>query len=80
MFQAVGCKRCGVTGYFGRMAILDLLAITDELKADIANNKGIISDSKTESSRKDRFNMRKEGLRKVAAGITSLEELKRVVG
>jgi type II secretory ATPase GspE/PulE/Tfp pilus assembly ATPase PilB-like protein len=80
MFEAVGCKRCGGTGYFGRMAIMDLLVITDQLKADLANNTGIVSESKTESSRRDRFNMRKEGLMKIAAGITSLEELKRVVG
>jgi len=80
MFEAVGCKRCGGTGYFGRMAIMDLLVITDQLKGDLANNTGIVSESKTESSRRDRFNMRKEGLMKIAAGITSLEELKRVVG
>ncbi len=63
---------------------MDILPLTDELKGDIINKKGLLqvekSESKTESSRRDRFNMRKEGLRKVAAGITSLEELKRVVG
>lgn len=84
MFEAVGCKHCAETGYFGRVAIMDILPLTDELKGDIINKKGLLqvekSESKTESSRRDRFNMRKEGLRKVAAGITSLEELKRVVG
>jgi len=80
IFEAVGCKHCDKTGYFKRTAICDLLVITDQMKADIANNKGLIGDLKTEGSRKDRANLRKEGLRKVAAGITSLEELKRVVG
>ena len=42
MFDAVGCRRCSGTGYFGRMAVLDLLPVTDELQADIADNKAII--------------------------------------
>jgi len=80
MFEPVGCKQCDKTGYFGRTAICDLLLVTDELKADIANNKALITHLRTEGNKKDRFNMRKEGLRKVASGTTSLEELKRVVG
>jgi len=80
MFQAEGCRRCGGTGYFGRIAVCDPLLITDQLKADIANNKTLITELKTEGTRKDRFNMRKEGLKKVSAGITTLEELKRMVG
>ena len=80
MFGSAGCKHCDETGYLGRMAIFDILAVTDQLKADIANNKALVADLKTEGHRKDRFNMRKESLRRVAAGQTTLEELKRVVG
>jgi general secretion pathway protein E len=80
MFQATGCRRCSETGYFGRIAVCDPLPITDQLKADIANNKALITELKTDGIRKDRFNMRKEGLRKVSSGITTLEELKRMVG
>ena len=35
-----GCQRCGGTGYYGRMAICDLLTITDALRTEIANNGG----------------------------------------
>jgi type II secretory ATPase GspE/PulE/Tfp pilus assembly ATPase PilB-like protein len=80
MFQAEGCRCCGETGYFGRIAVCDLLLITDQLKADIAKSKAMITELKTEGTRKDRINMRKEGLKKVTAGITTLEELKRMVG
>jgi type II secretory ATPase GspE/PulE/Tfp pilus assembly ATPase PilB-like protein len=80
MFEAVGCRHCGGTGYYGRTAIGDILLITDEIRADIANNQTLIPQLRTDGKRKDRTNLRKEGLRKVAAGITSLEELKRVVG
>ena len=80
MFDAIGCRRCNGTGYFGRMAVLDLLPVTDELKADIADNKAIIDELKSKGDKKNRTNLRKEGLKKVSLGITSLEELKRVIG
>jgi type II secretory ATPase GspE/PulE/Tfp pilus assembly ATPase PilB-like protein len=80
IFDPVGCKRCEGTGYFGRTAVCDLMVITDQLKADIANNKSLIAELRTGGRKKDWFKLRKDGLRKVAAGITSLNELKRVIG
>jgi type II secretory ATPase GspE/PulE/Tfp pilus assembly ATPase PilB-like protein len=80
IFEAAGCRHCDETGYSGRTAVCDLLVITDSLRADIANNKISIADLKTEGKKKDKSHMRREGLKKVAAGITSLEELKRVIG
>jgi type II secretory ATPase GspE/PulE/Tfp pilus assembly ATPase PilB-like protein len=80
MFDANGCQRCDGTGYFGRIAVLDIMPVTDEFKADIADNKAIIDDLKNKGSKKSRTNLRKEGLKKVSSGITSLEELKRVIG
>jgi general secretion pathway protein E len=80
MFDAIGCRRCDGTGYLGRTAVLDLLPVTHELKADIADNKAIINDLKNKGDKKSKTNLRKEGLKKVSSGITSLEELKRVIG
>jgi len=80
MFEAVGCRRCNGTGYLGRMAVLDLLPITDQFKADIADNKAIIDELKSKGDKKSRTNLRKEGLKKVSLGITSLDEIKRVIG
>jgi type II secretory ATPase GspE/PulE/Tfp pilus assembly ATPase PilB-like protein len=80
MFEAGGCPRCGGTGYYGRMAICDLLVVTEELRTEIANNGAIAAKLKTEDEKKGRVNLKSEAIRKVAAGLTSLEELKRVVG
>ncbi len=80
IFEATGCRHCEDTGYSGRTAVCDLLVITDHLKADIANSKISIAELRTKGNKKDKSHMRKEGLKKVASGITSLEELKRVVG
>ena len=80
MFEPGGCKRCAGTGYLGRTAICDPLEVTDDLRADIVANQALIPDLRTKGSKRDKSNLRKEGLRKVACGVTSLAELKRVVG
>ena len=80
MYQAVGCKHCGQTGYLGRMAILDLLVVTAQLKADIAHNKELMTQLRNEGTKRGKSNMTKEALRKVTSGLTSLQELKRVIG
>ncbi len=80
MFEAKGCERCGGTGYYGRTAICDLLLITEELRTEIAQNGAIGEKLKNEGDKKSRSNLKSEALRKVIAGITSLDEIKRVVG
>jgi type II secretory ATPase GspE/PulE/Tfp pilus assembly ATPase PilB-like protein len=80
MFDANGCRRCERTGYLGRIAVLDIMPVTDEFKANIADNKAIIDELKNKGNKRSRTNLRKEGLQKVSSGITSLEELKRVIG
>ncbi|MEN6334499.1 MAG: GspE/PulE family protein, partial [Phycisphaerales bacterium] len=82
IFDAVGCDRCDDTGYFGRTAILDLMAVDDAMRNEIAKNKGesLIGRLRAQDSQKGVTDLRKAGLRKVVAGVTSLEEIKRVVG
>jgi type II secretory ATPase GspE/PulE/Tfp pilus assembly ATPase PilB-like protein len=79
IFAAVGCNRCEQTGYSGRMAICDLLVVDDARRAEIAKSKSLIDDLRSEGSR-SQSGLRKQGLKKVVAGITSLDEIKRVVG
>jgi len=80
IFEAVGCKQCDGTGYFGRTAICDILVVNEELKANIANNKALITGLKSKGTKINTTHLRKEGLKKVTSGVTSLVELKRVVG
>jgi type II secretory ATPase GspE/PulE/Tfp pilus assembly ATPase PilB-like protein len=80
MFEATGCELCGGTGYYGRVAICDLLLITEELRTEMAQNGAISEKLKTEGDKKGRSNLKSEALRKVIAGITTLDEIKRVVG
>ncbi len=80
VYEAIGCRHCEKTGYYGRTAICDLMVVDDTLKAEIAKSDSLIARLRTEGSQKGIGGLRKAGLRKVVAGITSLEELKRVVG
>jgi general secretion pathway protein E len=80
IFKAKGCDQCRGTGYRGRIAIYDILVLDDVLKADIANNKLSVTQLKKDGDKKGKSNFRKQGLRCVVSGVTSLEELKRVIG
>jgi len=80
VFEPGACKHCEKTGFHGRTAVCDLMVVDDALKADIAQGETLIAKLRTEGSQKGLTGLRKEGLKKVVAGITSLAELKRVVG
>ena len=80
MFRAKGCDQCGGSGYYGRMAVCDLLAVSDELRIQIAQGGAISAKLRSDGEKKDRANMKNEALRAAIMGITSLEEIKRVLG
>jgi len=75
-----GCKMCYQTGYRNRIAIFDFLSLDNELKNIITTNPSFVDETRKRGSKKGRSNMTKQGLRKVVTGVTSFEELKRVVG
>ncbi len=80
IFQAQGCDACYGTGYRGRTAICDIWLFDDKLKAVVAHNESLMDEMRKEGDKKGRSNLQKQALREVVSGITSLEELKRVVG
>jgi len=80
ILQPGQCKHCNRTGYRGRTAVCDILVADEQLKADIANNESLVANLRREAGNKGRSSLRKYGLRKVVDGVTSLEELKRVIG
>ena len=80
IFEAGGCEACGGTGYHGRTAICDLLEVTEELRTEIAQNAQVADKLRNEAEAKGRSNLKSEAIIRVIAGMTSLEELKRVVG
>ena len=80
VFEPVGCRRCDNTGYLGRTAICDTLEVTDKLRSDILDSAKLIAQLRSTGDKADKTHLRREGLKRVAAGITSIEEVKRVIG
>jgi type II secretory ATPase GspE/PulE/Tfp pilus assembly ATPase PilB-like protein len=78
--EAVGCDNCYGTGYYGRVGIYDILALDNELKASITNNTLPMVQLRQEGDQRGKSNLQKQGLLKAVTGVTSLEELARVVG
>ncbi len=76
--RPVGCGRCNDTGFYGRVAIVDVLHVDDALRAQLTTGRLSLANLKNEGDTKGRSHLRKEGLIKVAAGITTLEEVYRV--
>jgi type IV pilus assembly protein PilB len=72
-----GCPRCGHTGYRGRVGVFQLLEMSPRLEAlasEKANRDRLAEAARDEGMR----SMWEDGIQKVAAGITSAEELARV--
>ena len=77
-YRKVGCPRCGRSGYKGRIGVFQLLVMDDELEGLAASNasRDEIHRSAAAGGMRTLWD---DGLAKVAAGLTSLEELARVV-
>jgi type IV pilus assembly protein PilB len=77
-YRKRGCPRCGQTGYRGRIGIYQLLTMTEELEG-LAATKASREEIEREALRAGMRTMWDDGIAKVAAGLTSVEELARVV-
>ncbi len=80
IYEAVGCENCFQTGYLGRVGIYDILTLDDDLKDKITNNTLPVTQLRKDGDVRGKSNLQKQGLLKVVTGVTSLEELARVVG
>jgi type IV pilus assembly protein PilB len=73
-----GCEHCNNTGYKGRMAVHELFEITENVKKLIL--KGANSEEiKAEAIREGMRTLYEDGLVKIGKGMTSIEEIKRVL-
>lgn len=79
IFKAKGCKECGFTGYKGRIGIYEIMVIDNDMEKAILSSP-TSSSIKEEAIKKGLVPMRKDGLIKVAQGITTIEEITRVAG
>jgi type IV pilus assembly protein PilB len=76
--QPVGCLRCSKTGYKGRRGVYELLIVSDKIKHLTLQQRsaGEINEAAVSEGM---ITLRQDGLMKVKAGMTSLEEVLRVI-
>ncbi len=71
-----GCKTCSGTGYKGRLAVFEVMELTDELKEFILSGASSL-EIKREAIRQGMKTLRQSALIKLKQGITSIEEVVR---
>ena len=78
-FKPIGCNACSNTGYKGRIAVHEVLEMTEEIDHLVVSN-AIPRDIQALGVEQGMVTMREDGLLKAASGETSLEEILRAVG
>lgn len=79
LYQPVGCVKCRLTGYDGRIGIFEVLSVTEtirELMLSITTESEIMKAALEDGM----ITMTQDGILKAIEGITSLEEVWRVTG
>jgi type IV pilus assembly protein PilB len=77
-FKPVGCGSCGRTGYSGRFAVHEVMPLSETLSGLILRHAAT-DEVRAQARQEGMLTLREDGLRKVAQGRTSIEELLRVV-
>jgi len=77
--RARGCARCGQTGYLGRLAILEILALSPVIQEQVSKGATAVELQKVAIQNGMRT-LRASALQRVMNGETTLQEVERVVG
>ncbi|OGE78956.1 MAG: hypothetical protein A2751_00140 [Candidatus Doudnabacteria bacterium RIFCSPHIGHO2_01_FULL_46_14] len=77
IFAGKGCRICGNSGYSGRIAIYEVMPLSDKIKAMILNHESYAKLQELARA-EGMIGMKEDGLIKVLKGITTVEEVLRV--
>ena len=75
-----GCNSCNHSGYKGRLGIFEVIDVTDDVRRAIVRPDFTLDYLKEVIRKQGAITMFEDGLRKVEGGLTSLEEVLRVLG
>lgn len=78
LFEPVGCSHCSRTGYRGRLALHEIMPITQPIER-LAAARASANEVEEVARAEGMVNLREDGMAKVLSGMTSLEEVLRVV-
>ncbi|MEO6204771.1 MAG: ATPase, T2SS/T4P/T4SS family, partial [Mycobacteriales bacterium] len=78
LYRPLGCSACSKTGYKGRIALHEVMAVSEEIEKLAVEHASTLTISKV-ALEQGMITLRNDGLAKVKAGHTSMEEILRVV-
>ncbi len=74
-----GCARCGQSGYKGRLGLYEVLSATDEIR-ELITARATADEIGVAARAAGMRTLRDDGIAKVEAGLTSIQEVARVCG
>jgi type II secretory ATPase GspE/PulE/Tfp pilus assembly ATPase PilB-like protein len=79
IYESVGCALCNWTGFRGRTGIFEIFVVNNEMEKYILEAP-TVSDIKERAIERGMITMRQDGIIKVLEGITTIDEVDRVIG
>jgi type IV pilus assembly protein PilB len=76
VFKGRGCDKCNNTGYKGRVGLVEVMVIDDDIRELILSG-GTSIDIKKRAAENGMISLRRSGLIKIKEGITTIEEVVR---
>ena len=78
LYHAVGCTACANTGYAGRVALYEVMTVQGRMRGLIES--GSTEEIFAEATAQGMATLRQDGFRLALAGVSSLDEIRRVTG
>jgi type IV pilus assembly protein PilB len=78
-FKAKGCKRCGYSGYKGRIGIYEAMLMSDEIR-EMTIERASAEQIRSVAIEQGMRTLQEDGIGKMRMGVTSIQEIARVTG
>jgi type IV pilus assembly protein PilB len=78
-FRGRGCAACNHSGYLGRIGIFEMFSVSETIRKIIVSGQFNLDDLKRAARKEGMTTMFEDGLRKVERGMTTIEEVFRVI-
>jgi type IV pilus assembly protein PilB len=77
-YRGKGCEECGQSGFKGRIAIYEVIAVDEDMRAIITDKNGNDADVRKAAAEQGMLTLKQDGILKALQGITTLSEVERV--
>jgi type IV pilus assembly protein PilB len=75
--EAVGCSRCGGSGYRGRVGLYEVMSVDERVRTLVLEH-GSVDEIAAAAEQAGMVRLREDGMQKVRAGLTSIAEIERM--